>query len=188
MTKPQVGGVKKGTWLGGIRTVEDVNSRCYEDDLTGCWNWRLALSGNGHPHAYISTPDGSKSMSGVAAALHVSGRPVPKGLTGYHTCGNKQCMNPAHMKIGTHKEKWAMLKATGMLKADATRRAKNTQISRQRSKLTPFVDEIRTSSEHPKVLALKYGCTPSAIYNIRAYKSHKQVFAGASIFTWKAAA
>ena len=124
-------------------------------------------------------------MSGVKAALFVDGRPVPKGMTGYHhVCSNHLCMNPAHMVWGTHQQKWAHLKASNALKGNPQRKAINTQIKRSASKLTQYVDAIRASDESSYVLAARYGCCAAAIRNIRTYRSHKPTVRNSSVFAW----
>lgn len=187
--KKQKGGVKKGHCFGGIRTVDDIKLRCVEDEFTGCWNWKLSKSGGKYPHTSIYVNGESRRVSGVQAALFVDGRPVPKGMTGYHhLCSNNLCMNPAHMTIGTHQQKWAHIKASNSLKGDSRRKAVNTTVKRSTSKLTPYVDEIRASDESSRAIAARLGCCAAAIRNIRAYKSHKPTVSNSSVFAWRPAA
>lgn len=186
--KKQKGGVKKGHHSGGIRTLEDLKSRCVEDDFTGCWDWKLSLSQGKYPHASVYINGESRRMSGIKAALFVDGRDVPKGMTGYHhLCSNNLCMNPAHMTIGTHQQKWAHIKASGSLKGSAKRKAVNTTVKRSASKLTPHVEAIRASDEPSHVLAARLGCCAAAIRNIRTYRSHKPTVSNSSVFSWRPA-
>lgn len=187
--KKQKGGVKKGYCFGGIRAVEDILSRCTVDEFTGCWNWKMSLSGGKYPHASVYINGESRRMSGVKAALFIDGREVPKGMTGYHhVCSNNLCMNPEHMTIGTHQQKWAHLKASNALKGDARRKAINTNIKRSASKLTQHVDAIRASDESSYVLAARYECCAATIRNIRSFKTHKPTVRNSSVFAWSPAA
>jgi len=61
-----------------------------------CWLW-----------PYGKNTDGYGFINGVRAHRHVLelvGRPVPEGLEVLHQCDTPACINPAHLKHGTHSE------------------------------------------------------------------------------------
>ena len=67
------------------------------DTQTGCWNWTAGCSG-GYAHAYI---DGKtvRVARWLYYILHKVNPPVVM-----HRCNNKLCVNPKHLRGGTHSE------------------------------------------------------------------------------------
>ena len=80
-----------------------------------------------------------------------------------HSCDNKLCCNPYHLRHGTHKENME----------DAVRRG----IRGRAQKLTKAdVEFIRNSTDTTKALALRYNVTTTCIKQVRSGKTFK-VFA-----------
>lgn len=60
----------------------------------GCWIWQRAVNTAGYGHGYVN---GVHKYAHVAAYEQEHG-PVPVGMFVHHTCGNKLCVNPAHLE------------------------------------------------------------------------------------------
>jgi len=69
----------------------------------GCWQWTAAIL-NGYGRFGI-WQDG-KQRSGLAhrIAYELSGKSIPPGMFLDHTCHNKACVNPSHLRLATNKQ------------------------------------------------------------------------------------
>ncbi len=79
------------------------------DKETDCHIWT-----RGH----LPTGYGSLSVNGLARATHrlaweVANGPIPEGMMVLHTCDNRRCCNPAHLKLGTHADNMRDMKLKG---------------------------------------------------------------------------
>ena len=83
-----------------------------------------------------------------------------KGLFVMHTCDNPPCINPEHLRLGTHKDNMADMANKG----------------RRYSKLTEAdVIAIRNSTAKVKDLAIKYDVTTTNIYFIKERKIWRHI-------------
>lgn len=95
-----------------------------------------------------------------------TGELVPKGKVVMHSCDNPNCINPAHLKVGTHKENMADCVAKGRTPKGEAK--PNAKITDEQAYYIKFI-----SQESNKELALKYGVHPRAILAIRKNETRK---------------
>lgn len=66
----------------------------------GCWNWTGGTDGKGY--GLLNTRAGTKRVHRFAYTLLVG--PIPAGMLLDHTCHNKACVNPDHLRLATNKQ------------------------------------------------------------------------------------
>lgn len=69
----------------------------YLETATGCWEWQTGTGSNGYGTVWLN----GKSVSAHRAVYEALVGPVPDGLVIDHTCRNKMCVNPAHLRTVT---------------------------------------------------------------------------------------
>jgi hypothetical protein len=128
------------------------------DGGDACYEWPFHCNANGYAPLTI---DGRRTLVHVLACERTHG-PRPKGLEVCHSCGNKTCFNPAHLRWDTHQSNMRDRARMGR-----TRRGEQ----HGRSKLTwKYVEEIRWSYAHgvasQQTLANIYGVSQNSISKI----------------------
>jgi hypothetical protein len=68
-------------------------------DLAGCWTW-TATTHRGYGRYWWR---GTMAIAHRVAYTALVGE-IPDGIDAHHTCGNKSCVNPAHIELVAHGE------------------------------------------------------------------------------------
>jgi len=127
---------------------------------TGCWLWTGPTNGKGYGVFYV----GTKNRHAHRCSYEVFKGPIPDGLHILHRCHTPLCVNPAHLRAGTHQENMEERDALGR------RDVRGERIGT--SKLTnDQALEIKRSKLGQRALSQKYGIAEGTVWNIRTGKS-----------------
>ena len=98
-----------------------------------------------------------------------NGCEIPKVMLIMHTCDNPNCVNPDHLKLGTHKDNMA----------DRSMKGRTSKGSKHpNAKLTEndvYFIKFESNDITPKILSEMFGVTKDTICEIRRGKSWKHV-------------
>jgi hypothetical protein len=176
----------EGTYLGGIRTIEDLRIRCRLDDETGCWHWGMAMV-QGNPKVHFVLDGRRLSTRGRKAALLLAGKEIKPGHVVFATrsCKSDDCVNPAHARSADRANHGSYLKATGKAISPAKTAAARKTVLAKLAKITmEDARAIRNSRDPQAKLAEKYGIAQSAIWSIKNNRAWRELAPQASVFAW----
>jgi hypothetical protein len=153
-----------------MKTLEDIRGRCRIED--GHWLWRGATGTDGRPRIYA--PDytnggGMVPQQGARAVWHCkTGGPIAPGLRVFGICTERNCCNPAHMRLGTREEAGAFIAQEGRFKNKANRIIANRANGRKRSVLTAeLVEQIQLSPETGRAWARRLRVSEQVVSQAR---------------------
>lgn len=75
-------------------------SNFIENNENGCWLWSGAKYRNGYGWLKVF----GRVYSAHRYSYELHNGPIPEGMEILHSCDNKNCINPSHLRIGTHAE------------------------------------------------------------------------------------
>lgn len=133
------------------------------DTSTGCWNWARSKTVDSDGYAQmVAIIDGTKTARASRVSYFIHRGSIPKGLFVLHSCDNRLCVNPEHLRVGTPKENTQDAK-------DRNRFPRNEEHSNTVIPSSDVVEIKRlyaTRLYTQKTLSLKFNCSKSQIGNI----------------------
>ncbi len=90
-----------------FRNMVDLNGGLLPWMETRCWEWTGARDKSGRPKFWLGDNQGQfrdNSVTAQRAALILAGRALQPGEYVGAACGNRGCVRPGHLVIGTLKE------------------------------------------------------------------------------------
>lgn len=130
---------------------------------TACIIWPFAKDSDGY--GYLRSGLNTARVHRLFYQLFVG--EIPKGLHILHSCDQRACVNPEHLRAGTHAENVA----------DKTARGRNAQgTSFRNSKLTDdSVRAIRQSNDSVRALALAFGIGKTVVHDVKRGRRWRHV-------------
>lgn len=95
---PRLANVGEASPLEGLTTeaVEAFLGRIAIGESDACWLWQGATSSNGYGNAVVS----GLHIKAARVMWEIAFFPPPPGMSVFHECGTRACLNPAHLRLG----------------------------------------------------------------------------------------
>ena len=77
-----------------------------------CWHWRGGRNGTGYGTFRFSS---ARAIPAHRASYLLFKGDIPAGMQVLHTCDDRLCVNPEHLKLGTHAENMAEAAVRGRI-------------------------------------------------------------------------
>lgn len=84
-----------------------------KDESSGCWVWQRSKHKNGYGWLKVF----GKVVSAHRYSYEIHKGKIPEGMEILHSCDNKRCINPGHLRVGTHKENMAEASTRGLIRS-----------------------------------------------------------------------
>ena len=78
--------------------IDRLKDRCRIEPATGCWVWRQAKCGGGHPMIEIAELGKSLNVRRLMYLIAVGQIAKGRVVSTSRTCGEKDCVNPEHLQ------------------------------------------------------------------------------------------
>jgi hypothetical protein len=149
------------------RFWEKVDRRGPDD----CWEWQAGVYDFGY--GKINEGGRGKALRAHRLSYEMANGPIPEGLIVLHKCDNPPCVNPRHLRLGTHQDNIADMISKGRDNRGPGVKMKLGEANTG-SKLTEEqVREIRALCREgytQTVIAARYGISQSGVSNIKNRK------------------
>jgi len=140
-----------------------------------CWNWKRGHHSNGYGAYYTAA---LKPIGAHRVSLELKlGAPIPKGMLALHSCDNRSCVNPNHLRPGSYTDnvKDAMSRNRHVNPPKNTRVGSRNHLSKLNEEIVLALLNERATGVSLTTLGHKYGLNSSSIWSICAGKVWQHV-------------
>lgn len=133
----------------------------------GCWYWLGAVYKNGYGQIGFNR----EHQSAHRFSYKFFKGDIPGRLCVLHSCDNRLCVNPNHLRLGTHKDNTQDMISKG--RRGDTGTGSNHKDSKLKEKHIPLIRNMSLNGDSLTSIASKYGVkwqTIQAIINRRTWK------------------
>lgn len=136
-------------------------------DITRCWLWQHTTTTAGYGQVNV---DGERVYAHRLAWQLANGRPPHADLEVLHSCDNPPCVNPNHLREGTHKDNIQDAMIRNRMQVGALRY--NTKLN---DELVKQIRQELASGRSGQWVSTTYGLAPMTVSKIKHRQTWKHV-------------
>lgn len=145
-----------------LSTLERFMQYVQPCEVTGCWEWTSAKDPGGYGVFELD----DKTCGAHRVSFELFKGPIPAGKLVMHTCDNRGCVRPSHLKPGTSLDNNRDMMAKGRYRLGVMPNRSGS--ANQNAKLTELdVRAIRSDTRPRRIIAAEYGITPGHVRHIK---------------------
>jgi hypothetical protein len=137
------------------------------DKSGDCWLWMGRKNSGGYGHTSLRCRKPVPVVAHRVAWTIANGRTIPRGMCVLHECDNPPCVNPAHLKLGSHQENMHDAAARGRM-TGRNQGANQTHCKRGHLYGPPSSDGYRVCDKCKKLQAAQEAAQRTAMWQERA--------------------
>lgn len=147
---------------------ERLDHHTIPEPMTGCWLCWSRLGPRKNNYSHLSYKGKTIASHRASYELH-KGR-IPQGLSVLHRCHTPACVNPDHLRVGTHRENMEDMIARGRRET----RARGTAIG-----IAKLTDEsamnVYLATGSVSSISRRFGITRTAVRSVKSRRTWKHI-------------
>ena len=133
-----------------------------KDGHGGCWVWIGSRKPRGYGHMKVA----GKDYNAHRWSYEQANGPIPAGMEVMHKCDRPSCVNPKHLRLGTHAENMADCKAKDRHARGERLKGKAKLTDEQARHILRLKPLVRKAKGIAKELAAQHGVGVGAVHAI----------------------
>jgi hypothetical protein len=158
-------------------------SKVVKTGSEGCWLWSANKNNKGYG---LFRPGGTlpKQLAHRVSYEATFGH-IPRGALILHSCDSPACVNPAHLRAGTHKNNTADMDARGR-RITNTPRGTDNKLSKRTDAEVVAIRAAYLAGDDLDDIAARYGCARSALADYTSGRSWQHLLDATGLAALKA--
>lgn len=131
-----------------------------------CWEWKAGLFADGYGAFGVN----GKVLRAHRFSYELTNGPIPNNLYVLHSCHNRKCVNPTHLRAGTAADNTA-----DMVGSHRNKRGEETYNSKLCADDVRKIKNLLISGNSRSSIAAQFNVSPTTIFKIKSNQTWRHV-------------